>query len=169
MQNNEKVQLQFSDGSFVLKDLVVFADGGNSFSQKRLCPDQKLEYSGHVAWRGMVPVTENLIEKSNLEEKCVIYHRKHSHMIVYKILKGSEKFFNWVWYQRVSANDLPHILVDRTGVNREFSIPEGMLTDEKTNELKAQANSLLPPMMSELIQKTHNPFCNQSMIESLIV
>lgn len=46
--------LVFADGSDVVADLIVFADGRKSFGRKLLDPTRKLSYAGYVAHRGMM-------------------------------------------------------------------------------------------------------------------
>jgi 2-polyprenyl-6-methoxyphenol hydroxylase-like FAD-dependent oxidoreductase len=46
--------LLFADGTDVVADLIVFADGRKSFGRKLLDPARKLTYAGYVAHRGMM-------------------------------------------------------------------------------------------------------------------
>jgi 2-polyprenyl-6-methoxyphenol hydroxylase-like FAD-dependent oxidoreductase len=158
-QDRKKVKLEFADGTVLFKDLVVFADGGNSMARRNLCPLQPLEYSGHIAWRGLVEAQELRSPlKEELQQRCTIFHRTHSHFLVYEILKGKERFFNWVWYQRVPGKDLPFLLVDRNGIQREFSLPAGLVPPETDSQLKIQARSFLSKECAELVQLTQSPF-----------
>lgn len=45
--------LDFSDGSTAEADVVIGADGRNSFLRKVLAPERPLRYNGYVVWRGL--------------------------------------------------------------------------------------------------------------------
>jgi len=56
-QNNQKVSLNFEDGSVAESDLVIGADGIKSVVRKILFGEVPLRYSGQTCWRGMTKFT----------------------------------------------------------------------------------------------------------------
>jgi 2-polyprenyl-6-methoxyphenol hydroxylase-like FAD-dependent oxidoreductase len=56
-QDNQKVSLNFEDGSVAESDLVIGADGIKSVVRKILFGEVPLRYSGQTCWRGMTKFT----------------------------------------------------------------------------------------------------------------
>lgn len=53
-EKNEKVILQFEDGSFAEGDYLISADGINSNIRQQLIPDSKPRYAGYFCWRSVI-------------------------------------------------------------------------------------------------------------------
>ncbi|KAJ5902628.1 hypothetical protein N7495_003156 [Penicillium taxi] len=51
----EGVRLSFNDGTEVVADLVVGAEGIHSVTRKALFPDHKLSFTGNTQWRTIIP------------------------------------------------------------------------------------------------------------------
>lgn len=52
-QLKNKVELFFQDGSIILTDFLLGADGIHSKVRKQLFPESKIRYSGQTCWRGV--------------------------------------------------------------------------------------------------------------------
>lgn len=51
-----KVRMTFADGSTVMADVVIGADGSRSSVRQKLYGDGAPKYTGYIAWRGLVPM-----------------------------------------------------------------------------------------------------------------
>lgn len=77
-----KLCLQFEDvathgsGLVLQPDLVIAADGGNSWIRQRLCPEVRRPYAGYVAWRGTVA------EKDVSEETRELFFNRTTHTVL---------------------------------------------------------------------------------------
>ena len=159
-------KIQFADGSKVSSDLVIFADGVGSHARERLQPDVKRQYSGYVAWRGMVPEINLSKECSEqLGNSITYYVYANSHILVYPIpgLDGSckkgERLINFVWYRNYAyGSELKSLLTDIHGEVRDVSIPPGYVSEIHSKEARAHAEARLPASISEVILKVDGLF-----------
>ena len=84
---------------------MICADGVGSDSRKKLLPNVLSNYSGYVAWRGMV--SESDLDQKLRERlfKAITYYVfANSHILVYPIpldgsVKKGERLINFVWYR----------------------------------------------------------------------
>src|SRR5271156_6204378 len=53
-QDQAGVLACFANGRQARGDLLVGADGGNSFVRRQLMPDVRADYAGYIAWRGLI-------------------------------------------------------------------------------------------------------------------
>ena len=155
----EPLTLGFSNGDVVHPDLAVFADGVGSTARTALLPDARPEYSGYVAWRGVVPETE-LTDSTRhaLDDAITYYVYANSHVLVYPIpgrdgsVAEGERLINLVWYRNyLAGDDLDDLLIDGRGGRREVSVPPGALRAEHVAEARAVAAARLPPPIAEVV------------------
>ncbi|NCX04483.1 MAG: monooxygenase [Actinobacteria bacterium] len=164
--HNTTVAVDFTNGGSIESELVVFADGVNSLARATLLPGSQPNYSGYVAWRGMVP--ESKLSSSTLAalDNALTYHvYPHSHILVYPIpgIDGEteigKRLFNFVWYRNYAAGtELQDLLTDANGVQREVSLPPGAVSPHHINEMKTHAAEWLPAPIAELVRRTEQPF-----------
>lgn len=55
-QDDEKVTISFQDGSSIVSDALIAADGINSVVRNQLFPKSQLRYSGQTCWRGVAKI-----------------------------------------------------------------------------------------------------------------
>jgi 2,6-dihydroxypyridine 3-monooxygenase len=136
------LRLQFTNGQTASPDLAVFADGIGSTARAALLPDAHPQYSGYVAWRGVVPETE-LSDPTRLalDDAITYYVYANSHILVYPIpgrdgsIAPAKRLINIVWYRNyLSGDDLHDLLVDVNGVAREVSVPPGAVRQHHVEE-----------------------------------
>jgi salicylate hydroxylase len=85
-------ELRFADGTTVVAEIVVGADGiHSSVREAVLGPDQP-RFTGHVAYRGLVPA--NRVDHLELERTCVVWLGPGAHFVHYFI--GGGKLLNVV-------------------------------------------------------------------------
>ena len=165
-QNGEYVTAVFADGTHDTADLLIGADGGGSTVRQRFNRDVQYQYAGYVAYRGLVDETELDRETAALfTERFVFYQFPNSHSLQYVVpgtdesLVPGKRRFNWVWYVNYDeGTELPRILTDKAGRQRDYSIPPGMLAPEVEHEMRAYANAMLAPPFQKLIAATTEPF-----------
>ncbi len=152
-------RLEFANGLTVQPDLAVCADGVGSTARSILLPDVQTEYSGYVAWRGVIPETALTdATRAALDDAVTFYALANSYIIVYPIpgrdgsVAVGERLINIVWYRNYLApDDLGDLMRDRRGVVREVSMPPGTLRDEHIAECRATATARLPPPIAEVV------------------
>ena len=147
-------------------ELLVCADGIGSVGRRRLLPDVEPRYAGYVAWRGTV--VEHNLSESTLETLlgAITYHLlPHSHVLTYPIpgpdgsVEPGHRLTNWLWYRNVADGEaLDALMTDRGGTRRPMSLAPGTVADVSLAELRADAETLLPPPLAELVRATAEPF-----------
>ncbi len=155
----EALTLGFSNGEVARPDVAVFADGVGSTARATLLPDVRPQYSGYVAWRGVIPETElSAPTRSALDDAITYYVYANSHILVYPIpgrdgsVRPGERLINIVWYRNyLAGEDLHDLLLDVNGVYREVSVPPGALRAEHIAEAQAIALARLPTPIAEVV------------------
>ena len=155
----ESLTLGFANGEVARPDVAVFADGVGSTARATLLPDVRPQYSGYVAWRGVVPETElSAATRSALDDAITYYVYANSHILVYPIpgrdgsVRPGERLINIVWYRNyLAGEDLHDLLLDVNGVSREVSVPPGALRAEHIAEAQAAALARLPTPIAEVV------------------
>jgi len=107
VQHDDRVELIFEGGSTVEADLVVGADGIHSAVRRELFGAEQPRFSGHVAYRGVVPVER--IAHLGIERKSTNWMGPGGHFVHYFVSGG--RYLNFVAvieqaaWQRESWND----------------------------------------------------------------
>ena len=165
-QASEQVTATFSDGTCSTADLLIGADGPNSTVRHQFLPDVHYQYAGYVAYRGLVNEAALEAEAATLfTERFVFYQFPNSHILEYVIPGENESLepglrrFNWVWYVNYDrATELPRILTDKNGRQRDYSIPPGLLAADVEQEMRLYADTVLAPPFQKLVRATQEPF-----------
>lgn len=164
-QQEEQVTAIFADSTQATGDLLIGADGLTSTVRQILLPTYEPMYAGYVAYRGLVDEGEvNPETAAIMTEKFVFYQFRNSHILQYVIpgedesLEPGKRRFNWVWYVNYDDTELPRILTDKNGKQREYSIPPGMMADDVEQEMRDYAQRVLVPPFQKLIAATKEPF-----------
>ena len=155
----DPLRLAFANGITAEPDLAVFADGVGSTARSLLLPEVRVEYSGYVAWRGVVRETElSDATRSVLDDAITYFVYANSHILVYPIpgrdgsVAPGRRLINIVWYRNyLDGDDLADLLHDAAGTVREISVPPGALRVEHLAEARAVATARLPPPIAEAV------------------
>ncbi|MCG3129234.1 MAG: 2,6-dihydroxypyridine 3-monooxygenase [Phycisphaerae bacterium] len=159
------VTCKFDGGQQREFDLVVAADGIGSLVRRLLLPDVEPKYAGYVGYRGLVPERELSEAQAELiRDSFVLYAYPRSHILNYLIPSESgstqrgERRWNWVWYVSHTPGELTSLLTDRNGHRHRVSLAPGEMSDEWSARLRARAERLLPPLLSDVVRQTRAPF-----------
>jgi 2,6-dihydroxypyridine 3-monooxygenase len=164
--DEERGSVDFTDGTTINADLVVCADGVNSVFRRALLPDVRREYSGYVAWRGMVPESElSSATQQALSDAITYAFYANSHILVYPIPSPSgsvtpgERLINTVWYRNYAAGgDFDDLMTDATGRRHDPTLPPGAAREEHVAEMRSHALARLPSVVSEAVVAAKEPF-----------
>lgn len=85
-ENDSGVSLEFEDGSKLAAQIVIGADGVHSTVRTLRHKELKAEFTGHVAYRGMVRVTD--VEKDLIEPKMNLWAGPKAHVVAYYVRRG---------------------------------------------------------------------------------
>jgi len=155
-----------SDGETKKVDLLVCADGINSTARRFLVPNASPKYAGYVAWRGTIGPESVAAKTFNFLQESITYHlMPDGHLLSYPILAldrvtaKRKRLINWLWYRNVpTGDDLNGLLTDRDGVQRDTSLAYKGLQERHIENLRNKARKVLPPMFTELVLSTEEPF-----------
>ena len=164
-QRGNKVIVNTIQGAQQECDLLVCADGVGSDARHWLLGKTLGEYSGYIAWRGIVDETKVSDEALQLVGDSIIYHiLPDGHLLTYPIpvvensISNPRRCINWLWYRNVPTGQLHKTLMtDVDGNTRSLSVAPGFVRDEEIDRMKTDAQAL-PKLMRELIELTEQPF-----------
>lgn len=150
-QAGGQVRAVFASGRVETGDLLIGADGARSTVRSLMLPDVRPNYSGYVAWRGLVPEPDlDADSRALLDGVFAFQHDDGEQMLLEYLVPGEDgstargrRRWNWVWYRKS-----PHAL----------SLPPGALPDAQAAMLREDAARLLAPQFAALVQKTQEPF-----------
>ncbi|MEO0490070.1 MAG: FAD binding domain-containing protein [Cyanobacteria bacterium J06659_2] len=165
-REDHQITAIFADGARETGDLLLGADGPNSTLRQLLLPTYTPEYAGYVGYRGLVDEPDLEPEMAAIfTERFVFYQFPNSHILQYVIpgedesLTPGKRRFNWVWYVNYDEKtELPHILTDKQGRRRDYSIPPGMMAPAVEQEMRSYGDRVLVPPFQKLLAATQEPF-----------
>ena len=85
-ENDHRVQLRFADGSHREGDLLIGADGINSVIRRQILGPDEAEFTGYVAWRGVVP--RERLPADYMDKVCTIWVGPGAHPVVYYLRRA---------------------------------------------------------------------------------
>jgi 2,6-dihydroxypyridine 3-monooxygenase len=165
-RTGDEVEIAFASGERATADLLLGADGVSSFVRRAMVPDVQPRYGGYVAWRGVVDEKHLTPETfAALDDSLTYYVRPGTHALTYPIpnydgaVEPGRRLMNLVWYRNVPAGEpLADLLTDRSGRQREVSLPPGAVRDEHLEDFRRTAVEQLPPAIAEVALKSAEPF-----------
>lgn len=165
-QDVNQVIARFADGREETCDVLVGADGANSACRRQLLPDVVPLYAGYVAWRGVVDECDLSPDVAEvLSDKFTFFQAPNTHILCYLIpgvggeLSPGKRRLNWVWYWNVPKGEaLQRVLTDRTGLFRDYSLPQGKIQPELVEQQQAIVQEILPDVFQHLFEQTKEPF-----------
>lgn len=161
----DRVAVTLASGAVSDHDLVICADGITSPSRGRLLPDVQPQYSGYIAWRGVIP-ERDLSEATyaRLHDALTYQILPNSHILVYPIpsvdgaVEPGSRLMNIVWYRNVEHDQLDRVLTDVNGERRAVSVPPGLVAADVIAEMRDFAEANLGPAIAEVVTGIEEPF-----------
>jgi 2-polyprenyl-6-methoxyphenol hydroxylase-like FAD-dependent oxidoreductase len=150
-EDDKRVQVRFAE------------DGAERFGRRLVCPESTLDYRGYVLWRGVLE-ERKLSDSEPLEGTLSRLSHAEGHAVVYLVpgpdssIEKGRRWINWACYVRVSPEQLPGFLVDRTGRRHAASLPPGSLRFEEESRLKQMARETFPPYFADIIGASQDTF-----------
>lgn len=152
-------------GETLTTDLVIGADGPGSLVRSHFLPEERSEYQGYVAWRGVLPEKDAPQHVLNfLGQKFTVYRGENYHILAYLIpgsngeIDPGKRRVNWVWYCNYKEESLSEILTDIHGKKHGFSVPKGFLPSKIAEKVKENSKTMLPNALSDMVCATEDIF-----------
>jgi len=152
---------RFENGSEVVADLLVAADGIQSTARGQLFPTVEPQYAGYVAWRGLADMTElSGSARELLRDRFAFCLPEREQALGYPVNGGpdSGRRYNCVWYRPADPEqDLPRLLTGADGRRYSGTIPPDRLHPDVVAQMQADAARLLVPAFAEVMTKARQP------------
>jgi 2-polyprenyl-6-methoxyphenol hydroxylase-like FAD-dependent oxidoreductase len=164
-QEGDSVQVHFANGCSERADLLVACDGFRSSVRARLAPDVQPIYSGYYIWRG-APNESDLSPETRrtMFPYLSFFLADQLQALGYPIpgmddeLRTGHRRYNFAWYRVADAAKLQQMCVDDHGHEYEFGMPPPVVRKDLIVQMRAEAESLLPPQYLDCLQHIDQPF-----------
>ena len=155
-------QVETSTGVTYPADLIIAADGVDSTIRAQLLPDCHPEYTGYIAWRGLVNEL-NPDENPGFDQHIPYYVFPQGHLLLYNIPANNyqetgQTQLNWLFYENRPGMDPNALLIDKDQKQHTRSLPAGSLSQTHISYLHELAERVLPKPITTLIRQTQHPF-----------
>jgi len=164
-QDGSSVRVQFSNNRSERADLLVACDGFRSAVRGQLAPDVQPIYSGYYIWRGAPNESDLAPETRKTVFPYFSFFLAHElQALGYPIsgvdddLRSGHRRYNFGWYRVADASSLKRMCVDANGAQHEFSVPPALVRKELVEEMRAEAETLLPPPFLDCLHHIDRPF-----------
>jgi 2-polyprenyl-6-methoxyphenol hydroxylase-like FAD-dependent oxidoreductase len=164
-QDGSGVQVYFANGRNERADLLVGCDGVRSSVRAHLAPEAQPIYSGYYIWRG-APNESDLSPETRrtMFPHLSFFLADQLQAFGYPIsgandeLRAGHRRYNWGWYRVADAAKLKRMCVDDDGREYEFGVPPPLVREDLIEQMRAEAETLLPPQYVECLQHIDQPF-----------
>jgi 2-polyprenyl-6-methoxyphenol hydroxylase-like FAD-dependent oxidoreductase len=164
-QDAHGVTAELADGSRAAGDLLVAADGLDSTVRRQLLPSVEARYAGYVAWRGVLEGRDTPSEIQSRFFDHVTFCFPESELLLAMPNPGAgddvrpqARRYYFVWYRPVDFDEaLPRLCTDASGRQHGLAIPPPLIRPEVIHDLKASAESVLPPQMAAVVHRAAQP------------
>ncbi len=164
-QDGSGVQVYFANGRSERADLLVGCDGFRSNVRAQLAPEVQPIYSGYYIWRG-APNESDLSQETRktMFPYYSFFLADQLQALGYPIsgaddeLRAGHRRYNWGWYRVADAAKLKQMCVDDHGREYEFGVPPPLVREDLIAQMRAEAETLLPPQYLDCLRHIDQPF-----------
>jgi 2-polyprenyl-6-methoxyphenol hydroxylase-like FAD-dependent oxidoreductase len=164
-QDGSGVRVHFANGRSEKADLVVGCDGFRSSVRARLAPEVQPIYSGYYIWRG-APNESDLSSETcrTMFPYYSFFLDDQLQALGYPIsgaddeLRAGHRRYNFGWYRVADADKLKQMCLDDDGREYEFGVPPPLVRKDLIAQMRAEAETLLPPQYLDCLRHIDQPF-----------
>jgi 2-polyprenyl-6-methoxyphenol hydroxylase-like FAD-dependent oxidoreductase len=164
-QDGSGVHVHFANGRSGRADLLVACDGFRSSVRGQVAPDVQPVYSGYYLWRG-APNESDLSPETRrtMFPYFSFFLADQLQAAGYPIsgaddeLRIGHRRYNFVWYRVADASKLKQMCVDEHGHDYEFGVPPPLVRKDLIAQMRAEAETLLPPQYLDCLRHIDQPF-----------
>ena len=164
-QEGSGVRVQFANGGSERADLLVACDGFRSAVRGQVAPEIQPVYSGYYIWRGAANESDLSPEtRRTVFPYFSIFLADQLQALGYPIsgiedeLRAGHRRYNFGWYRVAGATRLKQMCVDDDGREHEFGIPPALVRKDLIAQMRAEAETLLPPQYLDCLHHIGYPF-----------
>src|SRR5215469_16222625 len=164
-QDGSEVVVHFSGGRRERADLVIGGDGVRSGVRAQVAPSVQPIYAGYYIWRGAPNEADLAPETLESIFPCFTFYLPERQQVIgYPIagfdddLRPGRRRYNLIWYRVAGADELRDMCIDENGVQREFSVPPPLVSQELIATMQADARAIMPPRLLDCVLKIKQPF-----------
>ena len=164
-QDGSGVRVHFANGRSEKADLVVGCDGFRSSVRACLAPGVQPIYSGYYIWRG-APNESDL--SSETRRTMFPYYSFFLDDLLQALgypisgaddeLRAGRRRYNFGWYRVADAAKLKQMCLDDDGREYEFGVPPPLVRKDLIAQMRAEAETLLPPQYLDCLRHIDQPF-----------
>ncbi|MFN0162423.1 MAG: FAD-dependent monooxygenase [Burkholderiales bacterium] len=161
-QADGSIELRFANQSARSFDLVIFADGYESFGRRALHPDSATGANRYFLWRGMVD-EDVMPMPAGHADTITFFGYRYGHGFVYYVPspdlgpKRGKRRVNWAFHETIAGKNVPGINPDANGYVLKGLRP-GAASAEQVAYCRALARQYFPPYFGDVVAATSQPF-----------
>jgi 2-polyprenyl-6-methoxyphenol hydroxylase-like FAD-dependent oxidoreductase len=164
-QDGSGVHVYFANGRSERTDLLVGCDGFRSSVRGHLAPEVQPVYSGYYIWRG-APNESDLSPETRrtMFPYYSFFLADQLQALGYPIsgaddeLRIGHRRYNFGWYRVADASKLKQMCVAEHGGEYEFGVPPPLVRKDLIAQMRAEAETLLPPQYLDCLRHIDQPF-----------
>jgi 2-polyprenyl-6-methoxyphenol hydroxylase-like FAD-dependent oxidoreductase len=164
-QDGSGIRVHFASGRSEKADLVIGCDGFRSSIRAQLAPEAQPIYSGYYIWRGAPNESDLSAEtRRTMFPHLSFFLGDQIQALGYPIsgaddeLRAGHRRYNWAWYRVADAGKLRQMCKDDDGREYEFGVPPPLVRKDLIAQMRAEAETLLPPQYLDCLRHIDQPF-----------
>jgi 2-polyprenyl-6-methoxyphenol hydroxylase-like FAD-dependent oxidoreductase len=182
-QEGSGVRVHFANSQSERADLLVACDGLRSSVRGQIAPEVQPIYSGYYIWRGAPNESDLSLEtRRTVFPYFSFFLGDRLQVLGYPIsgsddeLRPGHRRYNFAWYRVANAEELRALCTDDFGQQHGFSVPPPLVRKGLIAQMRAEAETLLPPQfvncLHHIVQPFFTPvydFCSPSLVFGRVV